>query len=200
MAAPVLSAKLRNVNKGDTLTKIRKSGKVPGVVYSRAENTKEILLDSKEIQKILSKYGPSTKIGLEIEGEKKFSVIKEIQREIMKNELLHMDFQTLDENEKIKMVMPIHIYNREKVETSDQVVQQNINEVEIQTYPRYLPEKIEIDAMKLKDKDSITVEDLDVFRNENIEVMENSDNIIASLVHTTGMTQIEEPAEDTQIL
>lgn len=196
MAAPVLSAKLRNVNKGDTLTKIRKSGKVPGVVYSRGEETKEVLLDSKEIQKILSKYGPSTKIGLEIKGEKKFSVIKEIQREIIKNELLHMDFQILDENEKIKMVMPIHISNREGIETSDQVVQQNINEVEIQTYPRYLPEKIEVDAMKLKDKDSITIEDLDVFRNENIEVMENNSNVIASLVHTTGMTQAEESEED----
>lgn len=200
MATPVLSAELRSINKDGTLTQIRKSGRVPGVVYSKGKDTKEIVLDSKEIKKTLSIYGSSMKIGLDIQGEKKFSVIKEIQKGIIKDELLHIDFQTLDENEKIKMLMPIYISNREKVETTDRVIQQNINEMEIQTYPKYLPDKIEIDAIKLKYQDSLTIEDLDIFENKNIEISEETDNVIASLVYTTSAVEIEETTEEETVL
>lgn len=103
-----------------------------------------------------------------------------------------MDFQELDENEKIKVAMPIQIINREKVESSVKVIQLNMTELEIQTYPKYLPEKIELDAIHFKNKDTLTIGDLSITQNENIEILEDKDKVIASLAYASRDIQTEE--------
>lgn len=195
MATPVLNVELRNINGKNKVPKARKAGKIPGVVYSRGETTKQILLDEKEMQKILSKYGQSMKIALNIEGERTFAVIKEIQRESIKNQLLHADFQTLDENEKIKMIMPIQIINREQVESSVRFIQTNISEVEIQTYPKYLPDKVELDATDLNTKDVLTISDLNIGQNENIEILEDKQKVVASFAYASSEAEVEDEEE-----
>lgn len=192
MATPVLKAEIRNAIRKSETIKARKAGKVPGVVYSRGADTKEILFDEKEMLKTLSRFGQNVRIGLNLEGEKNYVIIKELQRGSVNRELLHVDFQTLDENEKIKMVMPIQLINREEVETSAQFVQMNINEIEIQTYPKHLPDRIELDATKLKEKDALTVADLSIGENEHIEITEDKDSVVASMTYAQSASEIDE--------
>ncbi len=189
MATPVLSAEIRSSTGKKETIKARKDGKLPGVVYSRGADTKEITIDKREALRTLSKFGQNARISLDIEGEKNFVIIKELQREVVNKELIHIDFQTLDENEKIKMVLPIQVINREAVETSLHFLQMNINEIEIQTYPRYLPDKIELDASKLKDKDALTIADLNIGEDENIEISEERDRVIASIAVAEDMEE-----------
>ncbi len=192
MATPVLNIELRNVKGKNKVLKTRRSGNVPGVVYSRGEKTKEISLNEREVEKILSRYGQSMKIALDLEGKRSFAIIKEIQRGNINNEILHIDFQTLDENEKIKIQMPIQIINREEVESSVRFIQININEVEIQTYPKYLPDKVELDATKLNEKDVLTIGDLDIAENEHIEILEDREKVVASFVHISSGAEVDE--------
>lgn len=84
MATPVLNIELRNVRGKNKVLKARKQGKIPGVVYSRGEETKEILLEEKEIQKLLSRYGQSMKIALDLDGVKTFAIIKEFREKTSK--------------------------------------------------------------------------------------------------------------------
>ncbi len=192
MATPVLNVELRNVKGKSKVLETRRNGNVPGVVYSRGEKTKEISLNEREMEKILSRYGQSMKIALDLEEKRSFAIIKEIQRGNINNEILHMDFQTLDENEKIKVQMPIQIINREAVESSVRFIQMSINEVEIQTYPRYLPDKVELDATKLNEKDVLTIDDLDIAENEHIEMLEDREQVVASFVYISSKTEVAE--------
>ena len=192
MATPVLNVELRNVKGKNKVLETRRNGNVPGVVYSRGEKTKEISLNEREMEKILSRYGQSMKIALDLEEKRSFAIIKEIQRGNINNEILHMDFQTLDENEKIKVQMPIQIINREAVESSVRFIQMSINEVEIQTYPRYLPDKVELDATKLNEKDVLTIDDLDIAENEHIEMLEDREQVVASFVYISSKTEVAE--------
>lgn len=195
MSTPIINVSMRKGTGTNKSIQTRKSGNLPGVVYSRGEEPKPIAMDAKEVEKLISRHGQSLKIALDLEGVRTFVVIKETQRNTMKNELVHIDFQTLDENEKIKMIMPIHIINREEVETSIQFIQVNINEIEIQTFPKHLPDKIELDAMKLKEKDVLTIADLDIAENEEIEILQDRENVVASLTYINRKVEDEEEEE-----
>lgn len=112
---------------------------------------------------------------------------------------MHMNLQTLSETEKIKMTMPIRLINREDVETSSQFVEMLLNEIEIQTFPRYLPDRVELDASKLKEKEFLTIADLNIGDDENIEITEEKDRLIASLTLAEDMVEeIEEIEEEVE--
>ncbi len=191
MATPVLNAELRDATGKSKTSELRAEGKVPAVVYSRGANTKEVALDERETLRVLSKFGQNVRMNLNIAGEKGFVIIKDIQRGAVNKKILHMDFQTLDENEKIRMTLPIQLINREDVESSSQFVQLVINEIEIQTYPRYLPDKVELDAAKLKDNGVLTIADLNIDQDENIEISDEKDRVIATLTEVTAMADPE---------
>lgn len=197
MATPVLNAEIRKATGKSESRKARRIGKIPGVVYSRGEDTKEILFDERDVLRLLSRFGQSARINLNLEGEENFVIIKELQRGIVDKKVIHIDFQTLDEKEKVKMILPIHVINREEVETSSQFVEIFLNEIEIQTYPRYLPDKVELDASKLKEKDALTIADLNIGEDENIEITEEKDRLIASITLAEDMEEeIEEELEE----
>ncbi len=199
MATPVLNAEIREATGKNRTRKIRKLGKVPGVVYSRGVDTKEILFDEREVLRMLSRFGQNVKISLNLEGEKSFVIIKDLQRGVVDKKVMHIDLQTLSETEKIKMTMPIRLINREDVETSSQFVEMLLNEIEIQTFPRYLPDRVELDASKLKDKDFLTIADLNIGDDENIEITEEKDRLIASLTLAEDMVEeVEEIEEEVE--
>ncbi len=197
MATPVLNAEVREATGKNRTRKIRKLGKIPGVVYSRGVDTKEILFDEREVLRMLSRFGQNAKISLNLEGEKSFVIIKDLQRGVVDKKVMHIDLQTLSETEKIKMTLPIRLINREEVETSSQFVEMLLNEIEIQTFPRYLPDRVELDASKLKEKDALTIADLNIGEDENIEITEEKDRIIASVTLAESMEEeIEEVEEE----
>ncbi|NLM04109.1 MAG: 50S ribosomal protein L25 [Clostridiales bacterium] len=195
MATPILKINNREVTGTNKVSKLRKEGKVPGVVYSKNEETREIYVSERELESFLSRYGSAGRLELDLDGEKKYAIIKDVQRGVLKNRLLHIDLQTLDEKEKIRLTMPITVINREKAEVGDKIFQLQTSEVEIQTYPRYIPDVVEVDAALLEEKDSLTMEDLDISSNENIEILNDMDTVIATIVYAT----VEEPeSEDTE--
>lgn len=187
MATPVLEAIARETVGKNPISKERRIGKVPAILYSRGKETEKVFLNEKELEKILAQYGVISRVGLDYNGERLYAVIKEIQKEAIKQQLLHVDLQRLNENEKVRLTLPIQISYKEAVESSSQIVQLLLSEVEIYTYPRYLPEKVEIDARILKNKDAITIADLNIASNENIEILEDKNTIVASLVYTSQM-------------
>lgn len=196
MATPMLKAQTRDCVGTNRVTKKRREGITPGVVYSRGEETQPVYLSTKEMDRIISHYGMSGRISLELDGKKTFVIIKEVQRTSLKNELLHVDFQTLNEDEKIRMSIPINLINRESVESGDAILQVQLSEVEIQTYPRYLPDRIEADALKLKEQDNLTLADLNIAEDENIEILNDITSVIASIVYATVEEETEETTEE----
>jgi len=195
MATPQIQAYKRETTGKNRVAKERKNGKVPAVVYSKGKDTQLIYLDGRELERILSQYGASLRLGLNFEGERTYAVIKEVQRSNMKHELLHLDLQTLHDNEKVRLTLPVYLINREKVENNDQILQVQTGEIEIQTYPQYIPERIEVDATILKSKDQINISDLPLWENEQVEILEDPQGVIANLVYTTREEVPEESEE-----
>lgn len=197
MATPMLKAKIREVTGKNKVAKERRMGNIPAVIYAKGKETQSIYLNEREMDKILYQYGMSAKMGLDLNGEKTYVIIKEVQRNTIKNGLLHVDLQTLDENQKIKMFMPIYVINKEKVESSTEILQMQLSEVEIQAYPKYLPERVEVDALKLKEQDNLTLADLNIAGDENVEILDDINTVVATMVYAS---KPEEPKVESESL
>ncbi|ABR46280.1 ribosomal 5S rRNA E-loop binding protein Ctc/L25/TL5 [Alkaliphilus metalliredigens QYMF] len=200
MGTPILKYTIREEAGTGGASKARRAGEVPAVLYSKGEVTQPVYLNTKELEKILSIYGGSSRIALDHEGKKCFAIIKEIQKNMLKNSLLHVDLQKLDENQKIRMTIPIYILNKEAVETLAEIVQIQQDEVEIQAYPRDLPEKIEVDASLLKDQANLTMKDLNIVGNTAIEILDDLENVVATLAYTSRPVETEEESVEEALV
>ena len=196
MAVPQLTLVPRETIQDKNVKAARKEGNIPAVVYSKGKTTKEVFADEKEIMRLLNEFGSNRKITLNLGGEKTFAIIKEIQKDFMKNQLIHLDLQTLDENVKLTMTMNIHVLNRDVVEQGDFVLQIQANEVEIEMFPRHMPESVEVDASLLKDQDNLTLADLNIAGDENIEIMDDMETVVATLTYIQEIEEEEEETED----
>jgi large subunit ribosomal protein L25 len=94
----------------------------------------------------------STILSLKVGEEKQAAVLKDLQRHPYKNQVLHIDFQRVLEDEKIRMRIPLHFINESTslgVKGQGGVVSHLRNDVEVLCLPKDLPEFIEVDLQEL---------------------------------------------------
>lgn len=174
-------------------SKLRASGYVPGVLYGHGEETKPIKLEDRILNKVLNRYGSTRTFELEIAGELVPVLIKEVQKDPIKDVVLHADFQKLSEDKKVRLRIPVAIQGRELAESrTSGVVEQQLMEIELQCLPKFLPQYITVDVSNLEFGDVIKVSDLDVAKDENYEIFTDLDEIVVSL---TASSKVEEEEE-----
>ncbi|MTI48799.1 50S ribosomal protein L25 [Sporosalibacterium faouarense] len=194
MSIPKLKVELREGNGKRSANKLRREGFVPAVIYGHNKETKTIKVNNNELEKILKRHGHSGTINIELEKEQVSAIIKEIQKGVVKEGVLHVDFQQLSAGEKIKMAIPINLVGKEKVETSSTIVQQQISELEIQCLPKDIPQSITADVSNLEVGKSLEVGDLEIAKDDNIEILNEESEIVASLTSATR-EEVEEEVE-----
>ena len=192
MGIPILKAELRNINFKVKPKNLRKRGFIPGVLYGHNKDTKELQLKTKELQKIISNYGFGTMINVEIEDKKYQAIIKEVQKQTVTHNILHVDLQQLSNDEKIKLTLPLILEGRERVEDSKTVVEQQLKEINIQCFPKYIPGSIVVNANVLRNNNVLKVKDLEIAKDENVEVLNDLEDLVATLTRATKEEVIEE--------
>ena len=89
--------------------RLRRSGKVPAILYGGHNEPRQLILDHQNLLTLLvNERFFSTILALKIKGEKQAAIVKDVQRHPAKNQILHMDLQRVLENEKIRMRIPLH--------------------------------------------------------------------------------------------
>ncbi len=197
MATPKLKVDLREKTGTKNSNKLRKEGLVPGVLYGHNKNTKEIQVKEIDLDKIISRYGSGTMVNADLNGEVVPALIKDVQKSIIKNGILHVDLQQLSENETVKLSVPIILENKESVESSTAIVQQQLMEVDIQCLPKHIPNSINVDAKRIEEGKPLTVADLKFMKDENIEVLSDEGEIIA--LFTSASTMVEDEGDEIEI-
>ncbi len=196
MSIPKLKVITREIKGKKSSQRVRKEGFVPGIVYGHNKETKSIKIDRKELQKLLNKHGESGTVNIELEGQIRPTIIKEVQRGVAQSDVLHIDFQELSVGEKIKMAVHINVIGKEKVETPWAIIQQQLNELDIQCLPKHIPQRITVNVSELEIGNSLTVGDLDIFKDTDIEVLNDTGEVVVSL---TAIKKESEPEEEDNI-
>ena len=195
MAAIKIQVEKRTGLGKNKVDKIRQENVVPGVLYGKGEETKHIQVDRRNFEKVYKSAGMSTLIDLELEGNVAPVLIKEVQKHPFKNEYLHVDFQQLNMNEKVKLTIPIILNGRDNIKQQPSILIQQLDELEIECLPKDIPQTIEVDVSNIDFDTPIFVSDLEIFNNEDITIFREADEVIASLV--TPTEEEEEEEEET---
>ncbi|WP_262122352.1 50S ribosomal protein L25 [Anaerococcus sp. Marseille-Q5996] len=181
MADLVLNANNREATGKNKVNKLRADELIPGVVYAKNEDNLNVQVTSRDFDKILRKAGTSTIITLDIDGENKDVLIKDYQTHPYKNQYLHIDFQAINQNETIRVSVPVVLLGREDLKIEQAVLVQNIDTVDVECLPKYIPQTAEVDISEFEIGDNRTIADLDIFGNENITILAEEDEVICSL-------------------
>lgn len=163
---------------------LRRGGVVPANLYSRGANSTPIQLDGSEIQLILSQHGTGGVIALKLAGEKhaRNVVVREVQRDALTDGLIHVDFQQVIMTEEIKVEVRIVLTGEAKLpKSSNAVVIQTLNRIQLKCLPKNIPEKIIVDISALNDAgQTIHVKDLKL--GEGIILMVDEEEAVVKVV------------------
>lgn len=133
--------------------RLRRQGKIPGVLYGAGREPQPIALDWNNLMHQMEKEAFYTSIISLREGEQTQPVIvKDVQRHPIKPQILHIDFQRILEDEEITLDVPIHVIGQavaKGVKVQGGEIQHLMTEIEISCLPKDLPEFIELDVTEL---------------------------------------------------
>lgn len=195
-----LEARIREERGKELNKKLREEGLVPSIVYKKGEDALSLKIDRKNFLKALhTEAGENVIIKLHIDGVKKKKertvIIKELQREPVKDNLLHVDFQEISLTETLKVKVPIAGKGESMgVKQDGGVLQHVLWEIEIECLPTDIPEKVEVDISNLKIGDSIHVEEIQV--PEGVKILDDPEAVVFSVEHPKEVEEVvASPAE-----
>lgn len=177
---------------------LRRTGRVPAVIYGRGDETRALSVDALELEKLLASVSAeNTLIDVEIEGASTRALIREVQRHPYRPEVLHVDFLQIHAGERLKLDVPIRLVGSAVgVREDGGVLQQALHELHIECLPRHIPDAVEIDVENLAIGDSVHVRDVRV---PNVNILNDEDLSICSVVPPTVQAVEEEPEVTTEV-
>ena len=144
--------------------RLRNTGKVPAIVYGGSEAPVNIqLVHNTAWLASHNEWFYSAILDLNLDGKTQRVLLRDMQRHPFKPQLLHLDFQRVDENKAIRIRVPLHFLNQEKSpagKTSGVLISHALTDIEISCLPKDLPEYIEVDLGELSIGDIVHISDL----------------------------------------
>ncbi len=181
---------------GRRAKKLRDQGYVPAIVYGSQVEATPIQVESKALQKVLTRAGGNTLIALQI-GNKKpvLTLAREIQRDIIRHNILHVDFYRVVMTEKIAAEIPLVLTGEVPALANGGILVHGLNTVEVQCLPADLPSAIEVDLSSLVEfNDLVAVADLQV--PSSVTILSDPESVIARIEAPRLIEEEEEVVEE----
>lgn len=173
--------------------KVRMHGEVPAVLYgSHLDNTVSIKITRKDMYKLLT-LAKSSILSLKLNGHIENCVVKELQKDSF-GKVIHIDFQDIKKDEKIKMKIPVVFDGQSTLEGRQLLLEVLISEVELYGEADKLPENIKCNVGELNIGDKIFIKDLVIPEGMRLDVDENA--IVATIADNSAVDTDENQSED----
>ena len=179
--------------------RMRRAGKAPGIVYGGTAKPTPIELDHNALFHALRNEAfHSSILTMKLDGAATKVLLRDVQMHPFRNEILHVDFQRVDENRKIHMKVPLHFINGEvspAVKLNGAIVSHVTTELDVSCLPKDLPEFIEVDLSQLDVGHSIHVSALKMPAGVTV-VTHQTDPVVATAVVPRAQVEAEEGAAE----
>lgn len=144
--------------------RLRRADLVPAVVYGAGQPAQSVQIVHNDVLLAAKhEWFFSSVLDLNVDGKVQKVLVRDWQKHPYKLQMLHLDFQRINENEALRTNVPLHFLNQEKSpagKTAGVVISHNLTEVEVSCLPKNLPEFIELDLADLKPGDIIHLSQL----------------------------------------
>ena len=161
-----LVAEFRETQGKGASRRLRHEGKVPAILYGGHSEARALTLSHQKLLIMLeNERFYSTILNLKVGDQTQAAILKDVQRHPYKNAIVHIDFQRVEDNQKIRISIPLHFVGAAVspgVKSQGGLVSHMRNEVEVSCLPKDLPEFIEVDMSGLSLNESIHLSQLKI--------------------------------------
>jgi large subunit ribosomal protein L25 len=178
MEKVVLNATKRDVV-GKQVRALRREGKLPAVIYGRHTEPLNINLDAHTASLALGKVTSSSLVTINLDGTEYPALVREKQRDYIKNHLLHVDFLAVSMSETLRTSVSVHFIGvSAAVKDFNAVLVKNLEQLEVECLPTDLPERIDVDiSVMTKPGEGIRVREVKV--PDNVRLLNDPDTMVA---------------------
>jgi large subunit ribosomal protein L25 len=191
-----ISANKREAQGTGASRRLRRMGRVPGIVYGGAEGPVNIELDHKDLfHNLRNEKFHASILSLDLAGAKQQVLLRAVNMHPFKMLVQHVDFQRVSKDKKIHMKVPLHFVNAEKspgVKEQGGIASHVLNELDINCLPDDLPEFIEVDLGGLAVGHPIHARDLTLPKGVELSMHKDENPVVAAVVIPALVTEEEE--------
>ena len=178
--------------------RLRRTGRVPGILYGGGVAAERIAVDHNEVYHLLKQESfHSSVLAMEIDGTKQAAILRDVQVHPYKIQVLHLDFQRVDATHKIHVKVPLHYKNADLspgVKLQGGIASHIMNELDISCLPADLPEFIEVDLAHLTAGHSMHVSQIAMPKGVEPVLHKGEDPVIAAITIPRGTKSDESAA------
>ncbi|PID46710.1 MAG: 50S ribosomal protein L25/general stress protein Ctc [Proteobacteria bacterium] len=179
-----LDATLRTDKGKGASRRLRRTGKIPAIVYGgEGEPVSISLAENQLVRNLQEEQFYSSIINLNIDGNTEKVLLRDLQRHPARPVVLHADLQRISSNEKVKVVVQLHFVNEEAcagVKQSGGKVMKAMMDLEIYCLPKDIPEFVEVDVLDLNLGESVHISDLKLPEGvESVQLAHGEDHDLA---------------------
>lgn len=187
-----LSVRKREATGRGSSRRLRKSDEIPAVVYGRSGN-QPLSISVKAFHALWKKMGGGASL-IEIadeQGETRLTTIKDIQKDPIKDHVLHIDFNEVYMGEAMTASVPFHTHGTPSgVKNDGGILESSVHELEVRCLPKDFPDHLEVDVSELEIGDSLHVSDMKL--PAGVEVTDDPDTVLAYVAAPITEEELEE--------
>ncbi len=178
-----LAAVPREEKGKEAAKRMRNSGSIPAVLYGHGFDSILLSLDERSFKALLrQEKGLHGLLSLKVEGGKGGThtvVVKEMQRDPIKDHILHVDFQKIRGDEELHAEVALQFNGEPAGVKAGGILQHYLYEVTVACLPKDLPEIIEVDISGLQLKENLRISDLPAI--EGVRYINSPEEIVAAV-------------------
>jgi large subunit ribosomal protein L25 len=177
---------------------LRRAGKLPAVLYGHGIASTPVTLEAHEATLKLSHVTSSSLMMIDLDGKEYPALVREKQRDYLKNRLLHVDFQVISMTEKVTTKVGIELTGlAPAVKAFSAVIVTVLNELEVECMPQDLPERVVIDISGLTEVGA-AIHVRDVVISDRVKILDDPAEtiVVASATRAEKAVEEEAPAEE----
>lgn len=174
----------RRKGRGKSLArKLRKEGKIPAILYGKDTEPLSITVYLKEWERLSRHRRRNMILKMELQNngdvESRPVMVKDIQREFLSDNVLHIDFLQVSMERTVQVEIPIHLVGQAKGVIDSGIIEQHLRTIMVECLPAQIPEKIDVDVSDLGIGDSFHVHQISI---PGIKLLEGLDVAIVTVI------------------
>ena len=190
-----LTAELRTETKKGAARRLRRQGRIPAVMYGHRDPLL-LSIDAREFSRKFQQISESTIIHLSAGADTYDVLVKDFQVDHIIERLEHIDFYEIERGRILRARVLLHFVGNPIGVREGGLQELLVHEVEVESLPRDLPERINVDIEGLGVGQSIHVSDLVV--PDGVRVLTSRDQVIALIAHKVEEVDEEDEDEDEE--
>jgi large subunit ribosomal protein L25 len=176
-----LGADKRDIATKGTLRTLRVGGKIPAVVYGGKKEPANLIIEGKKLIQVLKGHGMNVLVNLKVGAGAEVVLLKDLQRDVLTHDIIHVDFQRISMTEKLDVNVPIHIKGEAPgVKVGGGIMEHILRDVRVRCLPTDIPDGIDLDVSALQLNQGLKVKD--IVRPNGVEILNEGDALVVNIV------------------